>query len=184
MIANNYVPLARLSSCGGRPLLYFPKLWNGFFNPIKTTSNKNIFKKDLILYFLEKLSDNYQCNRLLCPQHCLEKVTSKIIIKFNYLSSILISICHLWIICFFAYLLNLLGFHSVSPLELLLMTHSTYFLYSILSHILRYCFINSIIVQIFSLLYFWSGLYIPGFSIPKTTHRQYICNNIYTASLQ
>jgi hypothetical protein len=64
-----YVPLSRLRSSDYDPLIYFPKLWNDFPSIIRSTANRNIFKKELKTHFLEKLSDNYQCDRLLCP-HC------------------------------------------------------------------------------------------------------------------
>jgi hypothetical protein len=67
-----YVPPARLSSVDLHPLVYFPKLWNNFindFNLIGSTANKDVFKKELKTHFLSKLSDNFQCDRLLCP-HC------------------------------------------------------------------------------------------------------------------
>ncbi len=64
-----YVPFSRLCAFDTRPLVLFPKLWNEFTSPCKSTANKNIFKKELKTYFLEKLSDNYQCTRLLSP-HC------------------------------------------------------------------------------------------------------------------
>jgi hypothetical protein len=64
-----YVPFSRLCAFDTRPLVLFPKLWNELTSPCKSTANKNIFKKELKTYFLEKLSDNYQCTRLLCP-HC------------------------------------------------------------------------------------------------------------------
>jgi hypothetical protein len=47
--------------------------------------------------------------------------------------------------------------------------------YYILIHILSvyyYCFNIFVIVWVFSSLYFWSWLYIPGISIPKTTWNQ------------
>jgi hypothetical protein len=62
-----YVPFTRLSSMDNCPHVLFPKLWNEFTNPCKSTANKIFFKKELKSYFLEKLSDNYQCTRLLCP---------------------------------------------------------------------------------------------------------------------
>ncbi len=64
-----HIPFVRLSSCDTRPLVYFPRLWNKFVNPIKSIPNKNTLKKELNVYFMDKLSDNYQCDRLLC-HHC------------------------------------------------------------------------------------------------------------------
>jgi hypothetical protein len=51
------------------PLIYFPKIWNDCSVMIRSTPNKNIFKKETKDHFLEKLSDNYVRDRLLCP-HC------------------------------------------------------------------------------------------------------------------
>jgi hypothetical protein len=42
-----FVPLARLSSIAIHPLVYYPKLWNEFVNPCKSTSSKILFKKEL-----------------------------------------------------------------------------------------------------------------------------------------
>jgi hypothetical protein len=36
------------------------------YSQIGSTSNKNIFKKELKSHFLDKLADNYQCGCLLC----------------------------------------------------------------------------------------------------------------------
>jgi hypothetical protein len=69
-----FVPLARLSSIAIHPLVYYPKLWNEFVNPCKSTSSKILFKKELKKYFLDQLDANYKCNRLLCP-HCHLSVT-------------------------------------------------------------------------------------------------------------
>ncbi len=59
----------RLQSTNIHPLIYFPKLWNNFPSKIRSTSNQNIFKKELKSHFLDQLSDNFKCGRLLCP-HC------------------------------------------------------------------------------------------------------------------
>jgi hypothetical protein len=64
-----FVPFTRLHSTDAHPLNYFPKIWNDFPMMIRSTSNKNIFKKETKDHFLEQLSDNYVCDRLLCP-HC------------------------------------------------------------------------------------------------------------------
>jgi hypothetical protein len=64
-----FVPFARLSSIAAHPLLYFPKLWNEFEDPCKSTNSKVQFKKELKKHFLDQLDANYRCNRLLCP-HC------------------------------------------------------------------------------------------------------------------
>jgi hypothetical protein len=69
-----FVPLARLSSIAIHPLVYYPKLWNEFVNPCKSTSSKILFKKELKKYYLDQLDANYKCNCLLCP-HCHLSVT-------------------------------------------------------------------------------------------------------------
>ncbi len=53
-----YVPFTRLQSTDIHPLIYFPKLWNNFPSEIQSTSNQNIFKKELKAHFLDQLSDN------------------------------------------------------------------------------------------------------------------------------
>jgi hypothetical protein len=64
----------KLNSIAIHPLVYFPKLWNEFANPCKSTSSKILFKKELKKYFLDQLDANYKCNLLLCP-HCHLSVT-------------------------------------------------------------------------------------------------------------
>jgi hypothetical protein len=61
-----YAPMVR--SCDSRPLVYFPKIWNDFLNPLRAIAHKNTSKKKLKQYFLDKLAHNYQCDYLLCPQ--------------------------------------------------------------------------------------------------------------------
>ncbi len=66
----------------------------------------------------------------------------------------------------------LLGFHSIShwgPPEVSLMTNSAHCIVHQL-YILCYCFIDSDIVWMFSLLFFWYWWYIPGTLIPITTY--------------
>jgi hypothetical protein len=41
-----YVPIARLATYESPPLVYFPKIWNDFSNPISSIAYKNIFKKE------------------------------------------------------------------------------------------------------------------------------------------
>ncbi len=64
-----YVPFARTVATCNQPLIYYPKLWNAFTDPCKSTSKKSIFKKELKKYFLDKLDPNFVCARLLYP-HC------------------------------------------------------------------------------------------------------------------
>jgi hypothetical protein len=67
-----YIPFSRLSSTDTQPLVHFPKKWNEFmrdFSNIGLIPSKNQFKKELKSHFLDKLSDDYKCGRLLCP-HC------------------------------------------------------------------------------------------------------------------
>jgi hypothetical protein len=64
-----YVPFTRLQSTDIHPLIYFPKLLNNFPSEIRSTSHQNILKKELKAPFLDQLSDNFKCGRLLCP-HC------------------------------------------------------------------------------------------------------------------
>ena len=65
-----FVPLSRLSSTEKHPLISFPRAWNEFdIQEIKSTNSKPLFSKLLKKYYLSKLSENYVCERLLCP-HC------------------------------------------------------------------------------------------------------------------
>jgi hypothetical protein len=67
-----YIPHTRLCSLDQQPLVYFPKIWNDFvkeFGTIGSIPSKTLFKKELKSHFLNKLTDDYQCGRLLCP-HC------------------------------------------------------------------------------------------------------------------
>jgi hypothetical protein len=62
------IPPARLVSTERFPLTYFPKIWRDFPNAsIKTITITDLFKKKLKEYFLSLLSENYKCERLLCP---------------------------------------------------------------------------------------------------------------------
>jgi hypothetical protein len=50
-----YVPPAKCTSMVLHPLGYFPKLWNNFmidFSLIGSTTNKDVFKKELQTHFL------------------------------------------------------------------------------------------------------------------------------------
>ncbi len=67
-----YIPHTRLCSLDRQPLVYFPKSWNDFvkeFGTIGSIPSKTLLKKELKSHFLNKLTDDYQCGRLLCP-HC------------------------------------------------------------------------------------------------------------------
>ncbi len=65
---DNYALIDRLATCESCPVVYFPKIWNDFSNPIRSIASKNIFKNVLKQYSLDKLAYNYQCDRLLCPR--------------------------------------------------------------------------------------------------------------------
>jgi len=63
-----YVPFARINICEKFPLTSFPKAWNEFDDlNIKIIRNKKEFNMKLKAYFINKLDENYTCNRLLCP---------------------------------------------------------------------------------------------------------------------
>ena len=63
-----YIPPARLASTKKHPYHTFPLAWANFDNhAIKIQREKNIFNPMLKSFFLSKLSDNYKCDRLLCP---------------------------------------------------------------------------------------------------------------------
>jgi hypothetical protein len=65
-----YVPLARLASTEKQPLVYFPKIWNDLNDTVlKNTVNKAHFNSLLKRILLDRLEDDFKCNRLLCP-HC------------------------------------------------------------------------------------------------------------------
>ena len=67
---NLYIPAPKLNSLCQHPLFLFPKLWHEFPDEtIKIIRNKLEFKIKLKKYYLDKLSSNYKCTRLLCP-HC------------------------------------------------------------------------------------------------------------------
>jgi hypothetical protein len=40
-----YAPIDRLATCESCPLIYFPKIWNNFSNPIRSIASKNVFQK-------------------------------------------------------------------------------------------------------------------------------------------
>jgi hypothetical protein len=64
-----YIHLARLSCTEHHPLISFPKLWNEFpAQDLKLISSKTTFNKSLKDHLLNTLSENYVCNRLLCPR--------------------------------------------------------------------------------------------------------------------
>ena len=65
-----FLPTSRLSSTEKFPLLNFPRLWSNFPDTnIKQMTSKPEFNSKLKCYFLDSLTLNYQCTRLLCP-HC------------------------------------------------------------------------------------------------------------------
>jgi hypothetical protein len=65
------VPYSRLCSSNCQPLVYFPRLWDEFMHSCNIglfgIPHKNLFERELKAHFLGKLSDDYQCSRLLCP---------------------------------------------------------------------------------------------------------------------
>ena len=64
-----FVPFARTNFAEKLPLTSFPKIWNKLDNPYLTIiRNKIEFKIKVKKYFIEKLSENFICQRLLCPR--------------------------------------------------------------------------------------------------------------------
>jgi len=67
--ANYDVPFARLVSLERHPLTRLPKTWLEFENEnVKIIRNKLLFNKELKLFLLNQLNDNFTCDRLFCPQ--------------------------------------------------------------------------------------------------------------------
>jgi hypothetical protein len=65
-----HTPPSRTVATGRQPLSAFPRLWKEFEDVgLKSQPNKNSFNFNLKKLFLNKLDENYICNRLLCP-HC------------------------------------------------------------------------------------------------------------------
>ena len=65
-----FIPSSRLTSTEKFPLYNLPRLWCNFEDQnIKQTPTKNLFNIRLKIHFLDKLKNNYICQRLLCP-HC------------------------------------------------------------------------------------------------------------------
>ena len=63
-----FVPFARTTFVSKSPYHSFPQAWISFDCPsIKIQREKLIFNKMMKMYFCDKLSSNYRCNRLLCP---------------------------------------------------------------------------------------------------------------------
>ena len=63
-----FIPPTRLVSTDSFPLVLFPRLWNNFDDAIlKNIVSKTEFNFKLKCYFLKDLSENFKCNRLLCP---------------------------------------------------------------------------------------------------------------------
>ena len=66
-----FIPPSRIALLDKFPLYLFPHLWVSLDNQdVKMQNTKITFNKLLKEHFLQKLSDNYICERLLCP-HCL-----------------------------------------------------------------------------------------------------------------
>jgi hypothetical protein len=64
------VPFSRLTSTENHPFIAIPRTWNHFDSlEIKLNPSKPHFNKLLKKFFLEKLNENFVCERLLCP-HC------------------------------------------------------------------------------------------------------------------
>ena len=73
---NFYIPICRLATLDKHPYFYFPKLWQDFEDEnLKIIRDKQEFKNKLKEYFLNTLSSNYTCSRLLCP-NCHIRVDS------------------------------------------------------------------------------------------------------------
>jgi hypothetical protein len=65
---NLHVPFTRLHSSSLLPYVNLPRAWTLFDNEnVKILRNKLEFNRELKKHFLSKLSNNIQCNRLLCP---------------------------------------------------------------------------------------------------------------------
>lgn len=65
-----YITPPRLAIIEKQPLASFAKLWNEFPElAIKRQPNKLTFNISLKKFFIDKLADNYVCDRLFCP-HC------------------------------------------------------------------------------------------------------------------
>jgi hypothetical protein len=62
------IPYTRTSTLDKHPPFSFPRMWEEFPDDrIKFIRDKHEFNLDLKNYFLNKLSANFVCNRLLCP---------------------------------------------------------------------------------------------------------------------
>ncbi len=65
-----YILLVKYAHLENSPIFGFPKIWNNFDETlIKLVHSKLEFNHKFKKFFLEQLTDNYVCNRLLCP-HC------------------------------------------------------------------------------------------------------------------
>jgi hypothetical protein len=63
-----HIPFARTNFTYNLPLTSFPRLWVEFLDEgIKILLDKIQFNSKLKFYFLEKLSSQITCDRLLCP---------------------------------------------------------------------------------------------------------------------
>lgn len=64
-----FVPFARTTFAERLPLTSFPKIWSDFdSNEIKILRNKLEFKNKIKKLFLDRLSNEVVCQRLLCPR--------------------------------------------------------------------------------------------------------------------
>ena len=65
-----YVQPTRLTTTDNFPLALFPRLWNNFSEEsIKNIASKTEFNFKLKNFFINELSEDFTCGRLLCP-HC------------------------------------------------------------------------------------------------------------------
>lgn len=63
-----YIPMARSNIASRMPLTDFPKSWNNFEDEsIKYELNPTIFKRNLKLFYLNKLNVTPNCIRANCP---------------------------------------------------------------------------------------------------------------------
>jgi len=63
-----YIPFARTTQLQRFPLFYFPKVWNGIPENLKTIRCSNsLFASKLKQHLISELSDTIVCDRLFCP---------------------------------------------------------------------------------------------------------------------
>ena len=66
--AQLHIPFVRLATFINFPLSEFPRHWCEFsFEEIKNAASRSIFKKLLKEHFFSNLTENFVCERLLCP---------------------------------------------------------------------------------------------------------------------